>query len=97
MAEDQSIAIDIHPKEELKPSLDNTTEDKISEKGKEELDPVIEKVDEDDKSSEQPAVEEHNEELERLVQDDNIQQSVVETAKPGDIFTKENITSQPLV
>ena len=95
MAEDQSI--DIHSNEELKPSLDNTTEDKISEKGKEELDPIIEKVDEDDTSSEQPVVDKHNEELERLVQDDNIQQSVVETAKPGDIFTKENITSQPLV
>ena len=95
MAEDQSI--DIHSNEELKPSLDNTTEDKISEKGKEELDPIIEKVDEDDTSSEQPVVDKHNEELERLVQDDNIQQSIVETAKPGDIFTKENITSQPLV
>ena len=95
MAEDQSIYI--HSNEELKPSLDNTTEDKISEKGKEELDPIIERVDEDDTSSEQPVVEKHNEELERLVQDDNIQQSIVETAKPGDIFTKENITSQPLV
>ena len=95
MEEDQTI--DIHSNEELKPSLDNTTEDKISEKGKEELDPIIERVDEDDTSSEQPVVEKHNEELERLVQDDNIQQSIVETAKPGDIFTKENITSQPLV